>query len=193
MCAKWGCDKEATYDKPLCYEHWQEWEAWRLEECSRCHWFYENSEFIICDSTGDIEKEYPLMCDNCLATTLIENGRDNPWPGRELEKQPVASHKDIERPHRHVYTLKLSDATFYIGQTSNLAVRMQEHRDGQQKQTKGKDPKLVFFATYEGMRDEVNDVEKELIHLNQTKAGRRRLRELIEEFRTYGRLVDFEV
>ena len=67
------------------------------------------------------------------------------------------------------------------------------NRDGQQKQTKGKDPKLVFFSTYEGMRDEVNDVEKELIHLNQTKAGRRRLRELIEEFRTYGRLVDFEV
>lgn len=22
-CARWGCEKEASYDKPLCYPHWQ--------------------------------------------------------------------------------------------------------------------------------------------------------------------------
>jgi len=34
FCAKWGCDRKATYDKPLCYEHWCEFEAWDLEECN---------------------------------------------------------------------------------------------------------------------------------------------------------------
>ena len=43
------------------------------------------------------------------------------------------------------------------------------------------------------MRDEVNKLEKELTDLNQTGAGRRRLRQMIEEFRVHLRLVDLEV
>ena len=191
-CSRWGCKKDATYDKPLCYEHWLEWQAWELEECSRCHWFYGGDESVVFDTTGYIE-EYPFMCDDCLAVTLVENGRGKPWVGSKPEKRPIASHAKIERPRRYIYILKLSDATYYVGQTNDLTIRIQEHKDDQQRQTKGKDPKLVFFAVYDGMRDEVNELEKELTHLNQTGAGRRHLRQMIEEFRVHLRLIDLEV
>ena len=29
-CAAWGCGQTATYDRPLCYPHWEEWEAWEV-------------------------------------------------------------------------------------------------------------------------------------------------------------------
>lgn len=191
-CARWGCKNSATYDLPLCREHWQDWDAFELDECSCCHWFYDNAEFIIWDLSDDIDDKHPLMCNNCLAIELIESGKVNPWPGVEWEKRSVASHKTIERLQRYVYILKLSDATFYPGQTKDLAVRLQEHRDGQQRQTKGKDPKLVYFEMFEGMREEVNDREKELNQLNKTSLGRRRIRQMVEEFRSHFRLVDLE-
>jgi predicted GIY-YIG superfamily endonuclease len=191
-CARWGCENTATYEKPLCYEHWQEFDELLLMECSRCHWFYDGGDFVLSDTSGDLYDDYPFMCDSCLSLTLVEEGKRDPWPGREVERRPVASHADIRLPRRYIYILKLSDASFYVGQTTDLPIRIQEHRDGHQRQTRGKDPKLVFFTAYEGMRDEVNETERELIRANQTGAGHRRIRKLIEEFRSQLRLIDLE-
>ena len=60
------------------------------------------------------------------------------------------------------------------------------------KQTKGKNPKLVSFTVIEGMRDHANDLENELIRLNRAGAGRRRIRQMIEEYRAYAKLVDLD-
>ena len=190
-CSRWGCKKQATYDKPLCHDHWEEWDAWILEECSRCHWFVGGDDTIVYDEE-DYSEKYPFMCDNCLALTLMESGKDFPWKGFSPEKRAVSSHATIKRTRRFIYILKQSDATFYVGQTTNLMVRIREHKDGQQKQTKGKNPKLVSFMTVEGMRDYVDDMEQELILLNRTAAGRRRIREMIEEYRTYAKMVDLD-
>ena len=45
---------------------------------------------------------------------------------------------------------------------------------------------------YEGERDSVNEREGELIEMNQSGAGRRRLRQMIERFRAPLRLLDPE-
>ena len=79
-----------------------------------------------------------------------------------------------------------------LGQTTNLRVRLQEHRDGQQPQTKERDPRLVYFEQFDGARDEVRERENDLTRLNQTGAGRRRLREMIERFREPLRLLDLD-
>lgn len=136
-----------------------------MEECGRCHWFYGSDDSVVYDTTGAFE-EYPFMCDDCLAVTLIDNGKGKPWIGQDPEKRPVAIHATIERPRRYVYILKLSDGTFYVGQTNDLAIRMREHKDGQQVQTRGRDPKLVYYESFEGMRKDVNERENELTHLN---------------------------
>jgi predicted GIY-YIG superfamily endonuclease len=91
---------------------------------------------------------------------------------------------------RYVYILKLSDGTFYVGQTTNMAIRLQEHRDGSQAQTKGKNPRLVYFEEFLGRRDDANEREQQLTQLNQTPGGRRQLRVAIERFRTPLKLLD---
>ena len=72
--------------------------------------------------------------------TLIEMGRKEPWARRLAEKQPVAAHATLERTIYYVYILKLNDGTLYVGQTTCLAVRTMEHKDGLQRQTKEKTP-----------------------------------------------------
>lgn len=194
FCARWGCDKSATYDKPLCYEHWLEWEDWESDECNRCHYFYDGGDFVLYyDTDDDVIEEYPLMCDDCLDVTLMDDGKKRIWKAREPERKPIIAHADIDRPIRYVYILKLSNGTFYIGQTNDLVIRLQEHKDGQQAQTKGKDPKMVYHASFVGMRKSVNEREIELTILNSSGTGRRKLRQLIENFRAPLRLLDLEV
>ena len=42
-CARDGCSKTEgiTFDKPLCYSHWKDFDAYLIFECQRCHWFDE--------------------------------------------------------------------------------------------------------------------------------------------------------
>ncbi|MBI2856258.1 MAG: GIY-YIG nuclease family protein [Chloroflexi bacterium] len=143
--------------------------------------------------TSGYDEEFPFLCDECLGVTLQEMGKGKPWSGGRMpESRPVIAHKDLERPVYYVYVLKLSDGGFYVGQTTSLPVRLKEHKDGLQGHTKGKDPRLVFFETFVGGRGEVNEVENELTLLNKTKAGQRRLREMIERFRAPLKLIDLE-
>lgn len=90
---------------------------------------------------------------------------------------------------------KLTDNGFYVGQAIDLTLRYQEDRDGASPSTKGRDPKLVYFEEISGHRTKANQREDELILLTLDGGGKRKLRALIEEFRTGDpllRLVDFE-
>jgi len=123
----------------------------------------------------------------------MEKGRENPWHGwRTAERRPVLAHSSLERPVYYVYILKLSDGTFYVDQTTSLGIWLREHRDGLQSQTNGKDPNLVYFRLFAGEREEVKDLEDELTLLNQSGAGRSRLREIIGHFRDPLRLLELE-
>jgi len=92
------------------------------------------------------------MCNDYIEVALSNDGKERIWKAHELVRIPILAHADIERPTRFVYILKLSDATFYIGQTNDLHIRLQEHKDGQQTQTRGKNPKMVYFESFNGMR-----------------------------------------
>ncbi|MBI2886527.1 MAG: GIY-YIG nuclease family protein [Chloroflexi bacterium] len=193
-CARWGCKKSATSEKPLCYDHWKEWDSWELEECTRCHWFCDDDESAVFDSQGWFE-ECENLCDQCLGVICIQAGKPLPWfrlDGKpaQPENRPIRPPAKLERTTRYVYILKLADNSFYVGQTTNLAIRMQEHRDGLQRQTRGKNPRLVYFELVEGVRDEVNALEADLARLAQSGLGRRHLREMIERFRAPLKLLD---
>ncbi len=158
----------------------------------RCHWFFAWDDAIVYFNS-DWNEELPFTCDDCLQVTSIEMGRGPAWMGsRAPEARPVHAHRELERPLRFIYVLKLEGSEFYVGQTTNLNLRLREHRDGTQSQTKGKDPRLVYFETFRGHRSQVNEVEDDLTHLAQTPEGRRRLMEMVEDFREPLRLLDLE-
>ena len=198
FCARLGCQRRATFERPLCHAHWEEWDAYKLAECARCHWLLspgieEAFSFfgLVDQETRDIE----FHCDPCLAEVLPPD--QWPWKGgpdhEKLGEVPGAlAHAPLVRVRHLVYILKLTGGEMYVGQTANLVIRMREHRDGLVKSTKGRNPKLVHFERYEGERARVDEREKELTLLNQDPWGRRRLRELVENFQAPLRLVDFD-
>ncbi|MBM2826515.1 MAG: hypothetical protein HW403_579 [Dehalococcoidia bacterium] len=191
-CAKWGCKTAATFEKPLCYDHWLEWDAWDLEECNRCHWFYADGFDSVAYYEGEWEKEFPYLCTDCLGIICEQAGEPKPYSGYTPKDRPISVHAPLRHLARYVYILKLVDYTFYVGQTTDLVIRLQEHREGKQRQTRGKNPKLVYFEDYVGMKQEVDEREKELTDLNQTGFGQRRLRVLIERFRAPLKLLDLD-
>lgn len=217
LCGAWGCDKRtATYDRPLCYEHWRMWQNWTTEECGCCHWFYGPDDVIINDWSGLPERAAKLLsnkpeflCWHCTLVTLEEmnqlssflRGRTAPEAElirselkRELaEIRPMPPpRRELRREPGYVYILKNNDGSFYVGQTRDLALRLQEHRDGKQVQSRGKSPKLVYFEQFEGEPDAVNAREGELTILTRSEAGQRQLRRLIEKFRAPIKLVDLD-
>ena len=91
--------------------------------------------------------------------------------------------------------LKLTDNRFYVGQTIDQTLRYQEHRDGAHPSTKWKGPKLVYFEEISGNRTKATKREDKLTLLTLDGGGKRKIRALIEEFRTphpLMHLVDFE-
>ena len=79
----------------------------------------------------------------------------------------------------HVYVLSLSDKTFYVGHTSDLRVRMTEHRSHKVKGTSGKLPQLVWF-TPTPSRESATALEVDMKQLRDKND--RKLRKMILEF-----------
>ncbi len=52
---------------------------------------------------------------------------------------------------------------------------------------------MVYHESFEGMRKDVDEREIELTILNSSDRGRRKLRQLIEEFRKPLRLLDLDI
>lgn len=202
QCARRGCDSTSewiSYKKPLCYEHWEEWDAFGIEECARCNWFVdEEKDGLLYHTTNEQsyegEIDLPCLCDDCFIISFHERGEQLPWSGgpREGKEHAPHLHSPILRHARYVYILKRDDNSFYVGQTIDLTLRYQEHRDGAHPTTKGTNPKLVYYEEIHGDRTDANGREDELTLMALNGHGRRIIRDLIENFRTHLRLVDFE-
>ncbi|MEE8473438.1 MAG: GIY-YIG nuclease family protein [Dehalococcoidia bacterium] len=136
ICARIGCDKPASYEKPLCYEHWMEFDRYGIFECERCHRFDEQvvNEDLCWDCSG----------------------------GKEV---PIHAHGPVDYQRHYLYILKLDGGEFYIGQTNDLEIRLKEHQDGRTRSTKGKHPKLVWFEKSQGNREELKEEEDDLTRL----------------------------
>jgi len=158
-CAAIGCDKNQkriTYDSPLCYAHWPEFDAFEIEECGRCHFF----SFI---PEGD-------QCFDCYR--YRHNGKD-------VRDIVIHNHAPIEVELRSLYILQLDGGDFYIGQTYDLEARLVEHQQGRTVSTKGKHPELVWFEYRVGDKQGLLDDEGKFTALTRTESGRREILQTI--------------
>ena len=155
------------------------------------------------------------LCDQCLVKTILERNLPMPYslasaygrkmgidskgihhiwnpPSSDIPEQTPHIHEPMELRVRYVYILKRDDGTFYVGQTIDLHLRYQEHRDGTHASTKGTNPQLVYYEKFYGQRDAASEREDHLTLQALNGLGRRRIREMIERFRTDLRLVNFD-
>ncbi|NQW23383.1 MAG: GIY-YIG nuclease family protein [SAR202 cluster bacterium] len=138
-CAKIHCDKPGTYAKPLCYEHWRDFDRFYIHECDRCHRFHE--------MVGEFnEEDEPQLCFDCNRGDAVE----------------VVAHGPVEHETRYLYILRLNNGKFYAGQTDDLEMRLREHQDGSSRSTAGKAGKLVWFERWYGNKKELDAEEREL-------------------------------
>ena len=170
------CPKQVTYERPLCYEHWKEFDSYQTSECLKCHRFTSD--------VGDYSylKGFDHAVDWCYECLDRER--------RGFEDAVVHNHASVKRQIRYLYILKLDGGIFYTGQTNALELRLQEHRDGQTKSTAGKNPRLVWFEQWEGNQESLNEQEDALTRLGVSNP--RALRRKVNEWQRLYTLVDFE-
>ncbi len=171
-CATDYCEvtRGITYEKPLCYTHWKDFDRYFISECDRCHWFTED---VGCGSDED-------LCYECF-------DRER----RGLPLSPVYPHGPVQRRIRYLYVLKLNGGSFYVGQTNSLEMRLQEHSDGVVASTKGRNPKLVWFEKRIGDRRGLNQEEDALTRL--AVRNPRAIRAMVAAWQRPLRLVDLDV
>ena len=128
LCARIDCDRSVSYDKPLCYPHWRDFDRFHIFECERCHRFDE----IIGELTPDED-----LCFDCTRKKDVS----------------VHVHAPVDYQTRYLYILKLDGGQFYVGQTNDLELRLAEHRDGLTKSTANRGrPRLAWFERWVGNR-----------------------------------------
>ncbi len=113
---------------------------------------------------------YPKHCHTCFenhnpGTTVGDKTYPNPNGPRFAQEFNGAWKPALYACDGYfAYILRLTDPTgkmYYIGHTDNISRRVQEHRRGSVVQTRGKDPKLVWFCEL-ATRDEATSLEAEL-------------------------------
>ena len=165
-CVKVGCTetKGITYNKPLCYPHWLEFDAMLIFECEKCHRFDE--------LVGEFSDED--WCVDCFRG----------------ENVPVAAHGPVLLQDLWLYIVKLDRGELYVGQTNDLEVRVQEHKDGRTRSTAGRNPRLVWFAKWGGGR---KDLQAEEANIRQEiRESPRTILQMIADWQRLVRLVDLE-
>ena len=137
QCLFWNCQKQINPDHYLCYEHYTDFRDGLVDECPDCHL----AKLVDYD-----------LCLDCFRAAKNTTGRridlpktGNTWYKREYS--PAWAKGDATAKEFYVYILKLDDSSYYAGQTRELRERLSEHRDGKTASTKGRNPKLVWFAT----------------------------------------------
>ena len=108
QCARIGCAKSVTYYKPLCYEHWKEFDRHFLQECEKCHRFYDSLDLAsLWDEGADkLVGEWELCLD-------CNEGKD----------LPVHAHAPIDHQVRYLDILKLDRGEFYVGRTNTFGIK----------------------------------------------------------------------
>ena len=142
--------------------------------------------------TGDWDEDFPRVCDDCLALTLIGMGREKPWFGPEPKDRLMIVHGPLARTERYVYALKPSDASFCMCQTTDIPMRSRNNGTVYRGRPGGRTQSWSTTRPTSAPRDVVNRRERELTALSRTPVGQRTIRQAIERFRAPLRLLDLE-
>ena len=174
-CAADGCKRTTgiTFEKPMCYPCWLSFDRFEIHECDKCHWFSE-LVFEAAEYNLPLSEKYDTLCYDCAY-------------GIEV---PLYTHGPVEHLTRYLYILKLDGGKYYIGQTNDVELRLQGHRDGLTKSTTGRNPRLVFFEERRGNKEELIEEEDFLTELNAKNP--RAIRRIVNDWQRLMKLVDIE-
>lgn len=125
QCSFWDCYTDSEPEEAWCREHLLARRRGLVDDCPRC---------------GAGKYRRYSICLRCLrAATAYPWEPDFPVPSMNREF--------------HVYVLQLDDGGFFAGYSSDLELRLMEHREGSIPATRGLEPRLAWFTTVESRGD----------------------------------------
>ena len=175
ICEFWSCQEEIRDDHFLCLDHYSRFKEDSINECPSCG-RYKDALYETC-----------LECNAKLSPRTTRESRAAYRTRRDVD--PAWEAGDAETETFFAYVLKLDAGEFYAGQTRDLRARLMEHRDGKVLTTRGRHPKLQWFAIVP-TRDEAVAAEKRMKAL--VKGNPREVRKLIIKFQDMYEELDFD-
>jgi len=176
-CIFWDCKSDIRDDHILCRAHYDDFLDGLVNRCPGCGKL-KYTDFNWCAS-----------CQNSRSGPVRRPQTDAAPKGRKVESSPFWSKGDSKAEAFYVYILKLDGGDFYVGQTRDLQVRVERHKDGEVPETKGKNPRLYWFQTLNS-RERATTFEAEL-KLTKDR-NEQRLREMMVRWQYAAKLVQFE-
>jgi len=169
-CLFWNCTRTIRNDHFLCREHFEDLQDGFIDECKGCG-LAKEKQYQIC-----------LTCANKPSTSprpgKPTSHQKNTWYKEEYS--PAWEKSDKDAISFFVCILKLGDGAFYAGQTRELRPRIMEHKDNQERATKGRTPKLIWFSEVP-TKSEATEWEAALKKLVETNP--RRIRHMVTDFK----------
>ena len=172
-CAFWDCDILVRQGHALCYDHYQDSLDGLIDECPECH-RAKDEQYDVCLDCYDKTPRGKSVKQSKPVNSVRAN-RYTPESSPAWDKK-----RDAEASKFFAYILKLDGGDFYAGHTRELRERLSEHRDGRERATAGKNPKLVWFTTL-GTRKDATEMEVELKKL--VDSNPREIRRMYIEFK----------
>ena len=173
----WSCQQSIRGDHFLCYDHYLEFQDGLIDECPGCG-LAKGKQYDVCLDCYD---------DSALKTVRFTPSRGQRWYKEEYS--PAWEAQDATAERFFVYILKLSNGSFYAGQTRELRERLYEHRGGRgAKTTAGKNPKLVWYSVVP-TRDAATKLEVELKQL--VDSNPREITRMVVSFQDLQRELDY--
>ena len=120
-CRFWNCSERAQQEESWCREHLDAFRRGLLDDCPNCG-FGKYRRYSFC-----------LRCRRAATARPWKDQSPGPSMNGEF----------------HVYVLQLEGGGFLAGYSSDLRVRLMEHRDGVIPPTAGCSPQLVWFTLVE--------------------------------------------
>ena len=175
-CAFWACQVTVKQDHAFCSQHDREHQDGRINTCPNCG----RGKYVT--------YELCLDCRNSPPARTAAAPPDR-YP---LEHSETWEKGDAGANEFFVYILRLEgrqEAGFYAGQTRELRERLSEHRDGKEKATAGRNPKLVWFEVVQSRQvaAEREAELKRLIDRNPREVRRRviKFQDLVREIQNF--------
>ena len=173
QCIFWDCKQYIRAGHTYCYNHYEEYSDGGINKCSGCG----RGKYVEYDTCLECRNKKPPASNYQPRKSTSNSSRAS--NGYQLEYSPAWDAGDSEAFEFFVYVLKLSDNSFYVGQTRDLRPRLSEHRDNKVKSTARKNPELAWFTVVPTRRD-ATEIEAEFKEMRDK--NERLLRRIIIDF-----------
>lgn len=151
-CNFWSCTLTVQGNRRFCHDHEMGRRRGIVDDCPDCG-RGKDSRYPCCLECRRDRDAVDVGVPPSRSFPQAPAGGVSRRPAPPLERSARWDRGDASASCFYAYLLRLSDGSFYAGQTREIRERLMEHRDGAARSTSGRNPKLVWFMRFPSRED----------------------------------------